>query len=227
MATARRLRRLAVTITVTLALVVAGVVIWRWSTDPDCLVEVGDSRVELSTEQAELVTRGKAADLDDDDAAVVGKAVSGSARHALTCRHGGASSSEPDALNNRGLTARADAVRRALGEDFDGLKFGGYQKGGVRDGHMPGSAHYDGRAIDVFFRPINDRNKARGWATAHYLVAHAERLKITTVIYDARIWTARRGFQGWRDYVIDTSGKSAAVRKVLLHRDHVHVDVAD
>ena len=92
---------------------------------------------------------------------------------------------------------------------------------------MPGSAHYEGRAVDVFVRPISPRNKTRGWAMAQYLVAHAERLEIDTVIFDGRIWTARRAGQGWRDYEPDTSGRSRAVAAILEHRDHVHVDVAD
>ena len=92
---------------------------------------------------------------------------------------------------------------------------------------MPGSAHYEGRAIDVFFRPANARNSDRGWALAQYLVANAERLQINTVIFDDRIWTARRSFQGWRDYHVATAGKPAKVAAILEHRDHVHVDVAD
>ena len=45
----------------------------------------------------------------------------------------------------------------------------------------------------------------RGWAIAHYLVSQAERLSVATVIFDGRIWTARRSGQGWRDYDVDTS----------------------
>ena len=58
---------------------------------------------------------------------------------------------------------------------------------------MEGSAHYDGRAIDVFVRPINSGNKRTGWAIAQYLVAHAERLDIEHVIFDDRIWTGGAG----------------------------------
>ena len=53
-----------------------------------------------------------------------------------------------------------------------------YPPGGVSDGHMPGSAHYEGRAVDVFFRPITPENQRQGWALAHYLVAHADRLEL-------------------------------------------------
>ena len=228
MATARRLRRLAVTVTVTALVVTLGVVlVRRLLVDPECTVTIGDQKVSFDTAQAERLSAGRDAGLSDENAALVARAMSGRAPHSLSCRHAGADKAASDKLNSRGLTARADVVRRDLGARFDGLRFGGYQKGGVTTGHMEGSAHYEGRAIDLFFRPINERNLRRGWATAHYLVANAERLRIETVIYDAKIWTSRRSFQGWRDYDIDTAGKSAAVRRVLLHRDHVHVDVAD
>jgi hypothetical protein len=92
---------------------------------------------------------------------------------------------------------------------------------------MRGSAHYEGRAVDVFFRPVNGRSRTRGWALAQYAVAHAERLSVETVIYDGRIWTSRRAAQGWRAYSPDTSGRTAKVAGILEHRDHVHVDVAD
>lgn len=228
MATRRRLQRLAVTLTVTALVVTLGVVaIRRLLLDPECTVTIGEREVSFDTEQAELLSAGRDADLSEEDAALVARALSGRAPHSLTCRHGGAEETASARLNDRGLTARADVVRRDLGARFDGLRFGGYQKGGVSSGHMEGSAHYEGRAIDVFFRPINPRNLRRGWATAHYLVANAERLRIETVIYDAKIWTSRRSIQGWRDYEIDASGRPASVRRVLLHHDHVHVDVAD
>ena len=158
---------------------------------------------------------------------MVAAALTGRARHAFSCRHGGSGSSEPDRLDSRGLTTRAEAVRRDLIAAFGPQQLGGYAPGGVTTGHMPGSAHYEGRAVDVFYRPINRPHRVRGWATAQYLVANADRLAIDTVIYDARIWTARRAVQGWRDYSPDTSGRSRAVARILTHRDHVHVDVAD
>src|SRR3546814_14462862 len=65
---------------------------------------------------------------------------------------------------------------------------------------MEGSAHYEGRAVDVFFRPINEEQRKRGWAMAYYLVAQADRLDIPTVIYDDMIWTARRSDDGCPDF---------------------------
>ena len=87
---------------------------------------------------------------------------------------------------------------------------------------MEGSAHYEGRAIDVFVRPVNPTNRVRGWAVAQYLVSQADRMGIRTVIFDDRIWTAGRSDDGWRDYdPPERSGDPA----ILEHRDHVHVDV--
>ena len=90
---------------------------------------------------------------------------------------------------------------------------------------MPGSAHYDGRAIDVFVRPVSAANRQRGWAVAQYLVAQADRLRIRTVIFDDRVWSAGRSSEdGWRDYRVPSG--SSGDRQILEHRDHVHVDVA-
>lgn len=125
-------------------------------------------------------------------------------------------------LNPDGLTPRASKVRRDLERAFGPQSLGGFAPGGVRDGHQEGSAHYEGRAVDVFFRPVDAENQRLGWAMAQYLVAHAERLDVATVIFDARIWTAQRSDEGWRDYEPGNGPGDPAVR---LHRDHVHVDV--
>ena len=94
---------------------------------------------------------------------------------------------------------------------------------------MEGSAHYDGRAVDVFFRPVDDANLRRGWAVAQYLVANAGRLGIDHVIFDDRIWSSGlRSEQGWRDYDAPVDGSTApATRVILEHRDHVHLDVVE
>lgn len=227
MASRRRLGRLAVTVVATLSLIAGGIWLWRATAVADCTVTSGDRTVDLTTDQAERATRGQSVDLDSEDLALVKRAVSGRLPHSLSCEHTRAWSSASRKLNGRGLTSRADAVRRSLGADFDGIVFGGYQPGGVTTGHMEGSAHYEGRAIDLFFRPVNKRQLRKGWAVAHYLVAHSERLRIETVIYDRKIWTRQQSPNGWREYRLDVRGKPAATRAILLHRDHVHVDVAD
>jgi hypothetical protein len=124
-----------------------------------------------------------------------------------------------------GLTPRAEKVRRDVERAFGDLPLGGFAPGGVDSGHMTGSAHYDGRAIDIFVRPVNPDNKRRGWAIAQYLVAQADRLQIQHVIFDDRIWTAGAASEkGWRNY---DPGDQPGSRAVLEHRDHVHVDVTE
>jgi hypothetical protein len=120
-------------------------------------------------------------------------------------------------------------VRERLESVFGDLTLGGFAPGGVDSGHMEGSAHYDGRAIDVFVRPVDDENRRRGWAIASYLVAHAEDLSVDHVIFDGRIWSSgRRSEDGWREYSPSSAADAdPATRAVLLHRDHVHVDVVE
>lgn len=123
-----------------------------------------------------------------------------------------------------GLTPRADRVRAELRAVYGKQILGGFAPQGVSTGHIDGSAHYAGRAIDVFHRPVNDANQRRGRQQALWAVAHAERLQVATVIFDKQIWTARRSVQGWRDY---RPPGGATDNPVLLHEDHVHVDVLD
>src|SRR6476661_3622468 len=204
-----RRRPVLVAAAVALALVVAVLVFvaLRVTGAPEGEVTVGHRTVDLTTGQAEsaatvsarsvrlglsLPTTSKdvarAAGLSAADAGPVASALTGRARHALTCTHGGADETESDRLDRYGLTHRAERVRRDLDRAFGHLPDGGFAPGGVRSGHMPGSAHYEGRAVDVFVRPISPSNKTKGWAIAQYLVAQADRLEINTVIFDAQIW---------------------------------------
>jgi hypothetical protein len=122
-----------------------------------------------------------------------------------------------------GLTPRADEVRVAMREVFGKQILGGFEPAGVDSGHVEGSAHYEGRAIDVFFRPISEANQRLGWQQAMWAVAHADDLAVATVIFDREIWSAQRSVQGWRTYRYPGG---ATDNPVLLHEDHVHVDVA-
>jgi hypothetical protein len=156
------------------------------------------------------------------DARVLASALTGNSPHAFSCRLSGTPDTTAAKLTSTGLTKRAETVRREVDEVFDNPPLGGFAPGGVSSGHMAGSAHYEGRAVDIFVRPISAENKIRGWAIAQYLVAQADRLRIKTVIFDAKIWTADKSGDGWRTYVpSETSGD----RAILEHRDHVHVDV--
>jgi hypothetical protein len=161
----------------------------------------------------------------EPDARVLASALTGQSPHAFSCTVEDDVPAERDRLDDAGLTHRAAVVRREVEAVFGEQSLGGFAPGGVRDGHMAGSAHYDGRAVDIFVRPVSDANRVRGWAIAQYLVAEADRLDVQTVIFDDRIWQAgSRSEDGWRDY---DPPDGPGDRAVLEHRDHVHVDVFD
>lgn len=193
----------------------------------DELVKVDGYETMRITEAAQRVQRSGFPEAYEDhaeDGRVLASALTGYSPARFSCVvRGDADGAQRERAN--GLTKRADRVRRDLERAFGPQATGGFAPGGVDDGHMEGSAHYDGRAVDVFFRPVTPANRRQGWALAHYLVAHADRLRIRTVIYDDRIWTEGvRSEQGWRDY--DPPARSGS-RAILEHRDHVHVDVLE
>lgn len=198
----------------------------------DALVEVPGYTELPVTEAAQAVQRSAypSAYADHEaDARVLASALTGWSPGSLTCTIdddvGTTPEGDPAALDETGLVPRAATVRTELAAAYGELPLGGFAPGGVDSGHQEGSAHYDGRAIDVFTRPVTEETQRLGWSVAHYLVAHAERLDVATVIYDGRIWTARRSDEGWRPYEIDPEGRSAETLAILEHRDHVHVDV--
>lgn len=192
----------------------------------DGLAKVDGYETMRVTEAAQLVQRSAFPEAYADheaDARVLASALTGNSPHAFSCRIGGEPAAGSARLTDSGLTKRADVVRREVAAVFGDPPVGGFAPGGVSTGHMAGSAHYEGRAVDVFVRPVNAQNKVRGWAIAQYLAAQADRLRIRTIIFDARIWTAGdRSGDGWRRY--DPPERSGD-RAILEHRDHVHVDV--
>lgn len=193
----------------------------------DELAEVEGYETMEVTDAAQEVQRSAFPEAYADheaDGRVLASALTGNSPAAFSCTHTDEPDSESDRLNDAGLTHRAAVVRREVDGLF-GNPLGGFAPGGVTTGHMPGSAHYDGRAIDIFVRPVNAENTTRGWAIAQYLVAQADRLGVKTVIFDDRIWTSgSRSDDGWRDY---DAPDGPGDRAVLEHRDHVHVDVFD
>lgn len=196
----------------------------------DALVRVDGYQDMPITKAAQAVQHSAFPDAYADharDGRIVASTMSGYSPAGFTCVVHGQDLPE-QSLQDDGLTPRANRVRRAMQHAFGSLSLGGYAPGGVSSGHVQGSAHYEGRAIDVFFRPVNPENQRRGWVLAHYLVANARRLHVAHVIFDGKIWSAgRKSEQGWRHYDVPepTKGKSAETVAVLEHRDHVHVDV--
>ena len=160
----------------------------------------------------------------EDDARVLASALTGYSEATFYCTFS-PDSVAAEAEGADGLTDRARAVRDALESTFGDLDIGGFQPGGVSSGHVEGSAHYAGRALDIMLRAYdNPAVNRRGWALAHWATAYADELGIATVIYDEHIWTARRSDEGWRAYT-HPSGDTAD--PTLRHLDHVHIDVAE
>jgi hypothetical protein len=193
----------------------------------DALAQVDGYESMPVTEAAQEVQRSgfpEAYADHEQDARVLASALTGNSRAAFWCTVDDDRDADSPALDEAGLTARAAEVRADLARTFGDLPLGGFEPGGVRDGHMEGSAHYDGRAIDVFVRPVSEDNKRRGWAIAGYLVAQADRLDLNTVIFDDRVWRVSSSGDGWQDYRVPSG--SQGDRRILEHRDHVHVDVA-
>lgn len=191
----------------------------------DALVQVDEYRSLPIHDTAQAVQRsadGSAYEQHESNAQVLAAALTGRAPAALSCEV-----ATPDdsgqAEGADGLTDNARTVRSDVRSAFGRLPQGGYAAGGVSTGHSAGSTHYEGRAIDFFFRPAGGPRARNGWALAHYLVAQAVRLQVSTVIFEEKIWTARRSDDGWRDYEVAGAEED---QDVLLHRDHVHVDVA-
>ena len=195
----------------------------------DALAEVDGYREMDITVAAQEVQRSGFPDAyadHEEDARALASALTGNSPRALWCEVPGDAGEAADDLDEQGLVARAAVVRRDLEARFGALSLGGFEPEGVSSGHMAGSAHYEGRAIDIFVRPVNAENRKRGWAMASYLVANADRLDIRTLIFDDRIWHAgSRSGDGWTDYRVPSS--SGGDREILEHRDHVHVDVID
>jgi hypothetical protein len=182
-----------------------------------------DMQVTDAAQEVQRSAYGGAYADHEADARVLASTLTGYSPAGFSCvvRHDDMAAQE---MRHNGLTPRANTVRRDLRRTFGPLPLGGFQPGGVTSGHIPGSAHYEGRAIDVFFRPIGPASKRHGWAVAQYLVARAAALGVDTVIYDDRIWTSGLASEaGWREYD-EPSGPN---QKILEHRDHVHVDVVE
>lgn len=116
-----------------------------------------------------------------------------------------------------GLVPRAAAVRQLVRDTFGVQEFGGF----AREGHIPGSDHYTGHAVDVMLTPLGPANTALGWRIALYLQSNARALGIKYLIWDARIWSPDRAAEGWRPYRHPSGGSNPT----LLHLDHVHVSV--
>lgn len=190
----------------------------------DALVKITNYRDLPITEAAQQVQRSGFPDAYADheaDARILASALSGNSPAAFTCEIAVDDVAAESPLAS-GLTPRSQRVLDEVQTAFGPQSVGGFEPGGVTTGHMQGSAHYGGRAVDVFFAADDPAAVLRGWSIAHWAVANADRLDIATVIYRGQIWTAARGDEGWRAY---EPPNGPTDNPTLRHMDHVHVDV--
>ncbi|WP_188540314.1 hypothetical protein [Kocuria dechangensis] len=197
----------------------------------ECTVETSEGEVGLDRDQAKRVmtavalsARGmEAPDTTGIDEAVLQRLADGppeDAAASLACRGSADRDLQEQQLTGTGLTPRAERLRGAMTEVFGEQSLGGFAPGGIDQGHGAESTHYDGRAVDVFFRPVTEENRRQGWLLAHWLVAHAEDLDVQYVIFDDRFWSVHSSRGQWQDYDAPEPGN-----EILRHLDHVHVDV--
>lgn len=126
----------------------------------------------------------------------------------------------PGRMDRAGLTPRARRVHDLVRDRFNESNLGGFCPGGCRTGHIPGSDHYSGRAVDIMITPWRDRSRAaKGWRIASWLVGNAKPLAIKYVIYRERIWTPDDGWHAYRHPSGNTTDPT------LRHMDHIHVSV--
>ncbi len=129
---------------------------------------------------------------------------------------------DPEKPGPDGLTPRAARLRQAWTKVFGPMTAGGFGRN-LKTGHVDNSAHYQGRAIDVFFRPAKSPDqRRRGWVFAQWLVVRAPQYHVLSVIYSDHLWTSWASTSGWRSYE-HPSGDTD--NPTLRHLDHVHVAV--
>jgi Peptidase family M23/Lysozyme like domain len=118
-----------------------------------------------------------------------------------------------------GLTPDALRVVRCVVAKFGLRNLGGRASGG----HIEGSAHYTGRAVDVMIPDWSTpTGNALGWDVAEWARTNREGLGVTEVIFDAKIWTLQRDSESWRVYSYSGGPASGATAQ---HLDHVHITV--
>jgi hypothetical protein len=118
-----------------------------------------------------------------------------------------------------GLTARTRYLRDLIKSGFGETNLGGWCPGGCSSGHIEGSDHYTGYAIDVMILPHTDPTRiADGNRIATWAIAKADQLALKYLIWRARIWTPN---QGWHPY----THPSGSTDPTLMHMDHLHLSV--
>ena len=178
----------------------------------DALVEVDGYQDMRITEAAQEVQRSgfpEAYEEHAEGARALASALTGYSPRPVQLR--GAATATLDAEEPG--AARADPAGRARcarpGAASSGdLSLGGFAPGGVTTGHMEGSAHYEGRAVDVFVRPVDDGEPAaragRSRSTSSPTPSGSASTTSSSTTGSGR--AGRRSEEGWRDYDAPVDG---------------------
>ncbi|WP_308283007.1 transglycosylase SLT domain-containing protein [Pseudonocardia nigra] len=110
---------------------------------------------------------------------------------------------------------------------YQALDASGATRGGATcwDPHTqnPTSDHPLGKACDVFFKPTDPADVARGWQIARQLSAAQAGYGIHYLIWQGQIWTAESAT--WSPYTSSVYGCPNSANITGCHYDHIHVSV--
>lgn len=129
----------------------------------------------------------------------------------------------------QGWTARTQAMVNIIRGPLFGWKNVEGGATGDQTGHISGSYHYCGRAIDSFAPGVLWNTRATGtglsasWRLANWAAHNAAALNVSEVIFYDLIWTAAKG--GWRPYRNSGLSENPDWENSLQHRDHVHISI--
>lgn len=133
---------------------------------------------------------------------------------------------KPEEPQPNGWTPRTNRVRRVLQTRFPAIRSIGGASTGGESGHVEGSYHYEGQALDVMMLPLGEvngypRQVAAGNRIASFLIDNQAKYAVMRIIWRARIWDADEAAKGWEPY----SHPSGSSGPTLMHQDHLHVVV--
>ena len=84
----------------------------------------------------------------------------------------------------------------------------------------PDSDHRIGKACDLFFRPHDPTDVARGWTVAHWLTTHQADDGVHYVIWQGLIWSAEH--PTWTTYRSTIYGCPNPANLTGCHYNHIH-----
>jgi hypothetical protein len=124
--------------------------------------------------------------------------------------------SHTDTPSYQRLTPTTKRLYTAVQRSFGVRSIGGWRA----TGSVEGSDHPHGRAIDVMVDHPSAKGRALGWSITRWAIANAGTFDVKYVIFNGRIWSARRGWRAYRH-----PADPCNCNPTLRHDDHVHISV--